>query len=81
MHGLVRAVVRVRSRIQVARAVQAAGVEAPPPSAWLSGIWAESKSQVERQATEGRWGELLGCGLENQYLKVENYRPCAGKKT
>lgn len=73
MHGLVRAVVRARSREQVARAAEAVGIGAPPPSAWLSGIWAESRSVVEGQATEGRWGEMLACRLEKQYLSAENY--------
>jgi hypothetical protein len=76
MHGLVRAIVRVKNRTQVARAVEAARLDgiSVPPSMWLCGIWSESKSVVERHATEGRYGELLACRLESQYLKAENYR-------
>ena len=74
MHGLVRAVVRVRGRLQVARAVEQYGLIAPAPSLWLQGIWSESKSAAEIQATESRFGQLLVCPVSVQYLHAESYR-------
>lgn len=74
MHGLVRAVVRVRSRVQVGHAVTVYGLPWTAPSMWLQGIWGESLSQAEREATRAHYGQLLVCRLEEQYLHAELYR-------
>ena len=41
---------------------------------WLQGIWSESKSAAEIQATESRFGQLLVCPVSVQYLHAESYR-------
>jgi hypothetical protein len=72
MHGLLRACVRTRGRLQVGTLLDRAGIM-NHPSFWLTGMWCESKSAVEQHVTEKHYGEILVCSLVQAYLKPEVY--------
>lgn len=72
MHGLLRGIVRLNSRLKVRSVLSHYRIEIPP-SAWLMGLWCESKSLIEASATEGFDGQVFVCSLPMMYLKTEYY--------
>ncbi len=74
LHGMIRVAVREATRSDVREKILRNGIEYHF-SMWNTGIWQESKSHAEAQATERHYGELLACPLVLQYLKAENYKP------
>ena len=73
IHGLVRAVMRTKSWAYVSLALEQLSVV--NPSLMLrNGIWGQSGSAVEKQVTEGHYGELLVCPLVEAYLNAEKYQ-------
>jgi hypothetical protein len=72
MHGLVRAVVRTRTRLQVDSILRTFDLNIPP-SFWLAGIWSESKSLNEQHVTEGHPGKVFVCGLWELYVNEGRY--------
>ena len=73
MHGMVRACIRSRNWLTVRHAWKAYGIDFEiNPNLHLK-LWQESKSVVERNATEGRYGEILVCSLVEAYLRVDRY--------
>ncbi len=72
LHGLLRVIVRVKSKLDVRELLDECELIIAP---WGVKIWQESKSHAEHQATERHYGELLACPLVSQYLKAENYKP------
>jgi hypothetical protein len=74
MHGLIRAVVRTRTRLQVTSILASHGIELPP-SVWILGIWCESKSVTEEHVTQGHSGKVFVCNLPEMYIKAERYEP------
>ena len=72
MHGLIRAVVRTRTRLQVTSILASHGIELPP-SVWILGIWCESKSVTEEHVTAAHNGKVFVCNLPEMYIKAERY--------
>lgn len=72
MHGLVRAVVRTQTRLQVNSIMRAVGLDIPP-SFWIAGIWSESKSLRESHVTDGHNGKVFVCGLWDLYVDEGKY--------
>jgi hypothetical protein len=72
MHGLVRAVVRTQTRLQVNSIMSAHGLDIPP-SFWIAGIWSASKSLREWHVTDGYNGRVFVCGLWDLYVDEGKY--------
>ena len=72
MHGLVRAVVRTQSQLQVDSIMRGFGLNIPP-SFWIAGIWSESKSHYEDLVTIGHPGKVFVCGLWELYVNKGKY--------
>lgn len=81
MHGLVRACVRVSSRLEIEPLLLSRGLPTIHQSHWLDGVWQESQSVAEQQATGQCYGQLLICKLAEQYLRVEAYEPLPALKS
>jgi hypothetical protein len=75
MHGLLRIAVQCKAWIEIPAKLERYGHDMPILVLRNLGIWQESKSVAEQQATATRYGELLACPLVLQYLKAENYKP------
>lgn len=73
MHGLVRACLRVKARIEVQDILVKSYKLTWYPSAWAAGIWAESASAAELIATKAHYGRLLVAPLSRQYLTAGDY--------
>ena len=73
MHGLLRCVVRTSGVQNLALALRVYDIPFHPMMI-SQGLWAESKSVMEQQASEKHYGEVLVCELWQQYLKAENYQ-------
>jgi hypothetical protein len=80
MHGLLRCIIRARSKQHVADALHCFGVTFDWFADFNSGVWSESKSAAEVQAAEGRYGIVLVCPLVQAYLRAENYKPLKEKE-
>lgn len=73
MHGLIRCVVRTSGLMNLAGALRVYDI---PFHAMMfgQGIWCESKSIAEIEASEMHYGEVMVCPTWCQYLKAENYK-------
>ncbi len=75
LHGMLRACIRCRSRLQIEHALQAFFIPFNPTLAFQHHYWAESQSVAEHQATEKHYGELMACPLQRAYLSAACYNP------
>lgn len=72
MHGLVRIIVRTKSAAHASLALSSFAIP-KPAQLFNCRVWGESKSAAEQQATEGHYGEVLVCSLQEAYLNAAKY--------
>lgn len=72
LHGLLRCVVRTQGMTNLTSALRVYDIPFSPVL-FNQGIWAESKSVVEQQATEKNYGRVMVCSLQSEYLDVAQY--------
>lgn len=72
MHGLVRAVVRTQTKLQVNSIMESFGLNIPP-SFWIHGIWSASRSLREDHVTQDHPGKVFVCGLWDLYVNEGKY--------
>ena len=74
MHGLLRGAVRTSSVLRLAEVIRLYDIDFHVM--WLrQGLWSESHSIAEIQATMRNYGVLLVCPLWCAYLGPERYQP------
>jgi len=73
MHGLLRCVVRTQGLTELTSILRIYDIPFSP-ALFNWGLWCESKSIIEQQVTETRYGRVLVCSVSFQYLALEAYR-------
>lgn len=74
LHGQLRCVVRAQGITNLTSILRAWDIPFSPVLFNYS-LWTESKSAIEREVSEGHFGEALVCPTWAQYLRHERYQP------